>query len=424
MHNTAEEKERAVLAGVHTGAKDVLSDTTDESMAELCELCETCGAEVCAALVQNRENPDGATYLGEGKLEELKNACAELGADLVVTDDALTGSQVRNMEEFLDVRVIDRNTLILDIFAQRAQSREGKIQVELAQLSYMLPRLSGIGASMSRLGAGIGTRGPGESKLESDRRHIRRRIDALKDELAEVQKRRGLTRGRRKKDGVLTVSLVGYTNVGKSTLLNALTGSAVTAKNRLFETLDTTSRALELEDGRAPLFIDTVGFIRRLPHSFVEAFKSTLEEAAASDLLLHVIDASSEQMTWQMEVVERLLDELGAGAIPKIAVFNKCDKIASLDENMPRLLEKYEKTVNISAKTGEGLAELVRAVSEVLPGKKKKGCFLIPYSEGQLLAMLHDEQVVLSEEFLEGGTKICALVDDAAWGRVAPYEAL
>lgn len=314
MEETIKEAEKVVIAGVHTDALNSLSDTTEESMRELNELVETAGGIVVGEMVQNRHVIETGTYFGEGKLTELKNACETLDASMVVVDDELTGAQIRNIEEALGgITVIDRNTLILDIFAQRAKSAEGKIQVALAQMKYMLPRLSGMGNQLSRQGGGIGTRGPGETKLETDRRHIMRRVSALKEELSEIEKRRDFSRRRRKKDGIMTAAIVGYTNAGKSTLINALTGSEVTARNRLFETLDLTSRALTLSDSREVRVIDTVGFIRRLPHQFIEAFKSTLEEAIQADILIHVIDSSSPEMENHITVVRKLLEELGCG---------------------------------------------------------------------------------------------------------------
>ena len=318
MEETLKEQDKVIIAGVHTGALNGLDDTTEESMRELSELVETAGGIVVGEMVQNRQVVETGTYFGEGKLEELKNAAETLEADMIVVDDELTGSQIRNIADATGVSVIDRNTLILDIFAQRAKSAEGKIQVALAQLKYMLPRLSGMGKALSRQGGGIGTRGPGETKLESDRRHIMRRVTALSEELSEIEKRRDFARQRRKKDGVKTAAIVGYTNAGKSTLLNIMTGAEVTARNRLFETLDLTGRALELTDSRSVRLIDTVGFIRRLPHQFIEAFKSTLEEASSADIIIHVIDSSSPEMENHIEVVRKLLSELGCDVKPVV----------------------------------------------------------------------------------------------------------
>ncbi len=421
MEDTLKEEERIVIAGVHTDKADSLSDTTEESMRELCELAETAGGTVVGELVQNRHTIETGTYFGEGKLEELKNACETLGATMVVVDDALSGAQIRNIEDALGgVSVIDRNTLILDIFAQRAQSAEGKIQVALAQLNYTLPRLYGMGKRLSRQGGGIGTRGPGETKLEADRRHIMRRISSLKEELSEIEKRRGFSRQRRKKDGVMTAAIVGYTNAGKSTLINALTGSEVTARDRLFETLDLTSRSLTLSDSREVRIIDTVGFIRRLPHQFIEAFKSTLEEAVSADILLHVIDSSSPEMENHIEVVRKLLEELGCGDKPVIGVFNKLDM--AKNEGCGKF--GFTKTVRISAKNGDGICDLLRAMEDELPGKKKNVTLLIPYSEGAIVSSIHENELVLSVEYVEEGTKVKALLDNITYERYKRYEVL
>ncbi|MBQ1947808.1 MAG: GTPase HflX, partial [Clostridia bacterium] len=339
----SQEPLKVVLVGVHKSLLDPLEDTTEESMRELWELSETAGLLPVATMVQNRPYTDKGTYIGEGKLEELKNACDTLDADLVIFDDGLTGSQLKNIENALQgPGVLDRNTLILEIFAQRAATHEGKLQAELAKLQYRLPRLAGLREGLSRLGGGGAggggaRRGAGESQLELDRRYIRSRIGAITHELSEVKRHRELIRARREKDGVVTVALVGYTNAGKSTLLNALTGAEVSVRNRLFETLDPTARALLLPDGSEILLVDTVGFIRRLPHQFINAFKATLEEAITADVLLHVIDASSPTLTEQAETVTRLLTELGCGGTPTIAVFNKSDLLTEESEPRPSL---------------------------------------------------------------------------------------
>lgn len=421
MEETLKEAEKVVIAGVHTDALNSLSDTTPESMRELCELAETAGAVVVGEMVQNRHVIETGTYFGEGKLEELKNACETLGATMVIVDDELTGAQIRNIEDAIGgITVIDRNTLILDIFAQRAKSAEGKIQVALAQMKYMLPRLSGMGNQLSRQGGGIGTRGPGETKLESDRRHIMRRVSALKEELSEIEKRRDFSRRRRKKDGIMTAAIVGYTNAGKSTLINALTGSEVTARNRLFETLDLTSRALTLSDSREVRIIDTVGFIRRLPHQFVEAFKSTLEEAVQADILIHVIDSSSPEMENHITVVRKLLEELGCGDKPTIGVFNKID--VSGDSQPGKY--GFSHFVCISAKSGEGLEEFMKAIEEVLPGKKRNVKLMIPYSDGAVLSAIHDNELVKSVDYTEEGTVVEAMLDSVTYERYKRYELL
>ena len=418
MEETLKEQDKVIIAGVHTGALDGLSDTTEESMRELSELVETAGGIVVGEMVQNRQVIETGTYFGEGKLEELKNAADTLDADMIVVDDELTGSQIRNIADATGVSVIDRNTLILDIFAQRAKSAEGKIQVALAQLKYMLPRLSGMGKALSRQGGGIGTRGPGETKLESDRRHIMRRVSALSEELAEIEKRRDFSRQRRKKDGVKTAAIVGYTNAGKSTLLNIMTGAEVTARNRLFETLDLTGRALELSDSRSVRLIDTVGFIRRLPHQFIEAFKSTLEEASSADIIIHVIDSSSPEMENHIKVVRKLLSELGCDEKPVIGVFNK------IDVREEEFLGDYGFTyqVEISAKKGENLDKLIEAIEEALPGKKKKAVLLIPYTDGAVVSELHENELIINTEYTEEGTLIEAMLDAVTKERYKKYE--
>ena len=418
MEETLKEQDKVIIAGVHTGALDGLNDTTEESMRELSELVETAGGIVVGEMVQNRQVVETGTYFGEGKLEELRLAAETLEADMIVVDDELTGSQIRNIADSTGVSVIDRNTLILDIFAQRAKSAEGKIQVALAQLKYMLPRLSGMGKALSRQGGGIGTRGPGETKLESDRRHIMRRVTALSEELSEIEKRRDFSRQRRKKDGVKTAAIVGYTNAGKSTLLNIMTGAEVTARNRLFETLDLTGRALELSDSRSVRLIDTVGFIRRLPHQFIEAFKSTLEEASSADILIHVIDSSSPEMENHIEVVRKLLSELGCDDKPVIGVFNK------IDLREEELLGNYgfTKQVEISAKNGENLDKLMEAIEDVLPGKKKKAKLLIPYTDGAVVSAIHENEMIISTDYTEEGTLIEAMLDSVTLERYRKYE--
>ena len=418
MEDTLKEQDKVIIAGVLTGALNGLNDTTEESMRELSELVETAGGIVVGEMVQNRQVVETGTYFGEGKLEELKNAAETLEADMIVVDDELTGSQIRNIADATGVSVIDRNTLILDIFAQRAKSAEGKIQVALAQLKYMLPRLSGMGKALSRQGGGIGTRGPGETKLESDRRHIMRRVTALSEELSEIEKRRDFARQRRKKDGVKTAAIVGYTNAGKSTLLNIMTGAEVTARNRLFETLDLTGRALELTDSRSVRLIDTVGFIRRLPHQFIEAFKSTLEEASSADIIIHVIDSSSPEMENHIEVVRKLLSELGCDDKPVVGVFNK------IDIREEPLLGSYGFTyqVEISAKNGENLDKLIEAIEEALPGKKKKAKLLIPYTDGAVVSEIHENEMIISTDYTEEGTLIEAMLDAVTLERYRKYE--
>lgn len=412
-----EEKEKFILAGVHRSLRDYLADTTDESIEELGELVKTAGGEVVACVIQNKTDLEAGTYMGEGKLEEIKQVIETLEADCIVFDDELSPVQMRNISDILGIKVLDRSMLILDIFAMRAKTSEGKLQVELAQLKYRLPRLRGFGAEMSRTGAGIGTRGPGETRLESDRRHIRRRISALEEEIKELKKRRELLRSRRKKDGVITAALVGYTNAGKSTLLNTLTDAGVFAEDKLFATLDPTSRGITLEDNRNILLVDTVGFIRKLPHHLVEAFKSTLEEAVVADFLLHVIDISSEEAQNQIDVVEHVLSDIGATGKPVIGVFNKCDKV----EDKPVLNGSFDKTVFISAKSNQNIDGLMQTISETAPGQKRRVTVCIPYSMGAEVNELHTNQKVLSEEYTAEGTKMELLADSAAYERIKEY---
>lgn len=418
MHETEKEIEKVILCGVHTGTLNTLEDTTEESMAELRELAYTAQAEVVGEMIQNKDHPEASTYFGEGKMEELRIAAESLGATLLIFDDELTGSQIRNIENYTHIRTIDRSTLILDIFAQRAISKEGKIQVELAQLKYSLPRLSGMGIELSRLGGGIGTRGPGETKLESDRRHIHRRINSLEAELKEIQAHRELQRSRREKDNVVVAALVGYTNAGKSTILNYFTESDVLAENMLFATLDPTMRKLSLPDGRNAVIVDTVGFIRKLPHHLIEAFKSTLDEAVLADVLIHVIDSSNPEMYSQMRVVDDLIQTLGCRAQRIIAVFNKCDVAPPLS---PRPEGNYTDFVSVSAKSGEGMDELIELLNDALPGKKKEIEVLIPYSDSKTAATLHDGEVILEESYEAEGTKIRILADEALYARLKKY---
>ena len=418
MHETEREVEKVILCGVHTGALNTLDDTTEESMAELFELAKTAQAEIVGEMVQNKDHPEASTYFGEGKMEELRIAAQSLGATLLIFDDELTGSQIRNIESYTGVRTIDRSTLILDIFAQRAISKEGKIQVELAQLKYALPRLSGMGAQLSRLGGGIGTRGPGETKLESDRRHIHRRIHSLENELNEIQAHRNLQRSRREKDNVVVAALVGYTNAGKSTILNYFTQADVLAENMLFATLDPTMRKLSLPDGRNGVIVDTVGFIRKLPHHLIEAFKSTLDEAVLADVLVHVIDSSNPEMHTQIKVVDELIESLGCRAKRIIAVFNKCD-VAPLIS--PRPEGNYTDYVCVSAKSGEGMDKLLELLHDALPGKKREIEVLIPYSDSRTAALLHESEVIIEEGYEAEGTRVKLLADEAMCAHLKKY---
>ena len=379
--------ERVILVSIDTGAFDIHS-----SLDELTELTDTAGGEVVGELVQKRESPDKATALGAGRLEELRQICEAQEVDLVIFDGELTATQHRNLEDALPCRVIDRTTLILDIFAGRARSAEGRLQVELAQLQYQLPRLAGQGTALSRLGGGIGTRGPGETKLESDRRHIRRRIGALKEQLAEVERRRESRRQRRRKEGIRSVALVGYTNAGKSTLLNTLTDAGVLAEDKLFATLDPTARALRLPDGRQVLLLDTVGFVRRLPHQLVQAFRSTLEEA----------------------VTVSLLRELGCTEQPVLTVWNKCDVVPVPDIAPPG-------GIAISAKTGMGIPALLEELARVLPPDRRRVTLLLPFREGGLAQECREDGAVESEEYQPEGLRMTVTLGLRMLSRVEPY---
>ena len=411
FYENKQEPEKAVLIAVDTGEYDC-----DISLDELEELAETAGAEVVGRMSQKRDKPDSGTFLGSGRLEELGDFCKNNEVDLVIADSELAPAQLRNIEKATDVRVIDRTTLILDIFAERARSNEGKLQVELAQLRYSLPRLMGQGTKLSRLGGGIGTRGPGETKLESDRRHIRRRIKALEDEFDALEKRRSLARARREKDGVETVVIVGYTNAGKSTLMNTLTEAGVLAQDKLFATLDPTSRALVLPDGRRVMLIDTVGFIRRLPHHLVEALKSTLEEAVCAKVILNVCDASDPECAEHLKVTNDLLEELGCSGKPIIPVFNKCD-LPQADEAAMRL----PGAVNISALEGKGLDELLDAVARALPPTRAKAKLLIPYSDGAAAAALRKDGVITVEDYRADGLYLELTADVSLIDRYQDY---
>ena len=395
--NETERLPAAILAGVDTGEYDM-----DASMEELRELAATAGFEAAGILTQRREGPDAATCLGAGRLEELGEFVRNAAAEAVIFDHELSPLQIRNLEEALDCPVIDRTMLILDIFARRAVSAEGKLQVELARLRYQLPRLAGRGIQLSRQGGGGGggggaRRGAGESKKEADRRHIRRRITALSRELEDLTRRRRRLRERRKKDSVTTVAIVGYTNVGKSTLLNALTKAGVLAEDKLFATLDPTARGLDLPDGRRVMLIDTVGLLRRLPHHLVEAFRSTLEEAAHADLILNVCDAASGEAPEQLAVTRELLARLGAEAVPVLTVLNKCDLLPGLPEDLEG------PCVAISAKTGAGLPELLEAVARALPPAHLRARLLLPYSAGELEARMVRDGRIFSRDYTPKG---------------------
>lgn len=382
----------------------IISTDSETSLDELAALSSTAGAIVVARTLQKRK-PDPATYIGSGKAESLALECQALEIDLAIVDDELSGAQQRNLEEVLGVRVIDRTALILDIFAQRAESREGKLQVELAQLKYRLPRLTGMGTALSRLGGGIGTRGPGESKLEVDRRRIRERIDDLSAELQELSRQRDARRARRKKTEQTVVALVGYTNAGKSTLLNALSGSNVLVEDKLFATLDPVMRRLALPEGGECLLVDTVGFIRKLPHQLVEAFRSTLEEALYADLLVVVSDLSSPEYAAQRLTVLEVLSSLGAGDKPMIEALNKADMAVNIGDIEP------PDAIVISAQTGAGLDRLVLEIGKRVQKMRAKVELVVPYDKGAALSLLHREGQVLEEEYLAEGTRVVAMLD-------------
>ena len=411
MYENEIKKEYALLVSVDTGEFDA-----EVSIDELEELAHTAGAEVVGKVIQKKEAPEKATFVGVGKLAEIIAFCEAQDVDLLIFDSELSPSQQRNLEKLTKVRVIDRTMLILDIFAARARTSEGKLQVELAQLKYSLPRLAGQGIAMSRLGGGIGTRGPGETKLESDKRHIRRRIDKLQEELKALEKRRNQMRKRREKDGVQTVAIVGYTNAGKSTLMNALTNAGVLAENKLFATLDPTSRGLTLPDGRQVMLIDTVGLIRRLPHKLVEAFKSTLEEAAEATVILNVCDASDEHSAEHLEVTRKLLNELGCESKPIISVMNKCDLVGDI-----YAMPTFGKTVMISAKEQKGFDELLEAVLKELPPTRRKAELLIPFSAGAMAARIRNEGVVEEEEYRPEGLYMRAIVEMTLLDTIKDY---
>ena len=419
INDTTKKKERAVLAGLAAASMSPAERSGEISMEELAALVETAGGECVGSVLQQRAAPDPRTFIGEGKVAELKELIANADCQLAVFDNELTPSQMRVLGEELGVRVLDRSGLILDIFAQRARTREGQLQVELAQYEYLLPRLTGMWTHLVRQTASggsspIGTRGPGETQLETDRRHIRRKIQKLREELEQVRKVRSVQRRRRERNAMPVVAIVGYTNAGKSTLLNTLTGAEIPANDRLFDTLDTTTRRLQLDEAQEVLLSDTVGFIRKLPTHLVEAFKATLEELKYADVLLHVIDISSPDMSAQIEVVEELINQLGAGATPCIRVYNKCDRY--LGE-----LPHGENTVCLSAKTGEGTAELVRAIAAVLGRESRRVTLRLPYDRGGVLETLRREAAVTAVDYREDCMEVAVTVKPELWGLVRDY---
>ena len=402
MEYFKEIEERVILVGVQMND----GEDTEESLEELSELAKTAGAQTVGTIIQNREAVHPGTYIGKGKIEEVRSLVLAMDANGVICDDELSPAQLNNLERELDCKVMDRTLLILDIFARRAVTSEGKIQVELAQLRYRSARLVGLRESLSRLGGGIGTRGPGEKKLETDRRLIRTRISALKEELKQVEKHRELIRGKRAKGNLKTAAIVGYTNAGKSTLLNVLTGAEVLSEDKLFATLDPTTRLLELADGQQILLTDTVGFIRKLPHHLVEAFKSTLEEAKYADYIIHVVDSSNPQAEKQMHIVYETLRELGAVGKPVITLFNKQDKTET--EQIRDF--KADHTLKISAKTGEGLEEFKELLGELLSEGMIYVERVFPYQEAGKIQLIRERGQLLSEEYTEAGIAVTARV--------------
>lgn len=411
MIDLKEEKERVILVGVSTSDQD----DTRKSLDELAELAATAGAETAGRVIQSREQMHPATYIGKGKLTELKDLIWETEATGIICDDELSPAQLGNLQDELDVKVMDRTLVILDIFASRASTSEGKIQVELAQLGYRQSRLTGFGKSLSRLGGGIGTRGPGEKKLEMDRRLIKGRIAQLKRELKDVKRHREVTREQRSRNQVPVAAIVGYTNAGKSSLLNALTGADILAEDKLFATLDPTTRELKLPSKQSILLTDTVGFIRKLPHHLIEAFRSTLEEAKYADMILHVVDAANPQMDEQMHIVYETLRSLGIKDKPVITIFNKQDK----DEAQQTVRDfQADYTVRISARTKEGLAELKEMIEAVLRGQKVLIEQLYPYNEAAKLQLIRKYGELMAEEYREDGIFVSAYVPVSVYGRV------
>ena len=404
---------RAILVGLNAPSLTREENATEETLEELAALLDTAGGTCLGTVLQNRPNPEPRTFIGEGKTAEVKELVGTLGADIVIFDNPLSPSQQRVLTEELGVTVMDRAALILDIFAKRARTSEGRLQVELAQYKYLLPRLTGMWKHLERQEGAIGTRGPGETQLESDRRHIHRKIAKLEDELKDVRRVRATQRERREKNEVPVVAIVGYTNAGKSTLLNALTGADIPANNRLFDTLDTTTRMLEISDTCTVLISDTVGFISKLPHQLVDAFKATLEELTFADLLLHVIDTSDPLWREQADVVDRLILELGAAETPRLEVFNKCDLAPA------EILPHGEDIVSISARTGAGLPQLLEAIGRRLDTGARRVTIHLPYDQGGLLDNLYRESKVEKVDYTET-IDVVAVCTPKTIGRLGP----
>lgn len=410
MIQTSEIKEKFILVGVETG-----KDRMEESLTELEELLETAGGETVGRVIQNLESINKATYVGKGKVDEIRELAEELGADGIVCDDELSPAQLSNLKDELDIKVLDRTLVILDIFAAHAQTSEGKLQVELAQLKYRSSRLAGLGKNLSRLGGGIGTRGPGESKLESDRRAIRERVSQLRSEIEKVESSRETLRKHRMSDGIPVIAIVGYTNAGKSTFLNKITDAGILAEDKLFATLDPTTRNLKIPDGEEVLFTDTVGFISKLPHNLVDAFKSTLEEAKYADLILHVADASNPEVDEQMKVVYRTLEELKVTGKPVVTFLNKQDKLE--EERIIKDI-KADAVVKGSAKTGEGIDELLSKITEILREGKVLIDTVLSYADTSKISVIRKKGQLLSEEYEGEGIKVKAYVPKAVAGQL------
>ena len=410
MIQTSEIKEKFILVGVETG-----KDRMEESLTELEELLETAGGETLGRVIQNLESINKATYVGKGKVDEIRELAEELGADGIVCDDELSPAQLSNLKDELDIKVLDRTLVILDIFAAHAQTSEGKLQVEMAQLKYRSSRLTGLGKNLSRLGGGIGTRGPGESKLESDRRAIRERVSQLRSEIEKVESSRETLRKHRMSDGIPVIAIVGYTNAGKSTFLNKITDAGILAEDKLFATLDPTTRNLKIPDGEEVLFTDTVGFISKLPHNLVDAFKSTLEEAKYADLILHVADASNPEVDEQMKVVYRTLEELKVTGKPVVTFLNKQDKLE--EERIIKDI-KADAVVKGSAKTGAGIDELLSKITEILREGKVFIDTVLSYADTSKISVIRKKGQLLSEEYEGEGIKVKAYVPKAVAGQL------